>query len=70
MFNLTERLVEGVASAYSSQIEAISKIRADQLAEIKSKIRTNPDEVEAWFDKEIARISKIDLSDLLRNMKG
>lgn len=70
MFNLTERLVEGVASAYSSQIEAVSKVRVDQLAEIKSKIRTNPDEVEAWFDKEIARIGKIDLSDLLRSMKG
>ena len=69
MFNFTERLVEGVASAYSSQIEAISKVRAEQLADIKSKIRTNPDEVEAWFDKEIARIGKIDVSDLFRKIK-
>jgi len=70
LFNLTERLVEGVASEYSSQIESISKVRAEKLTGIKSKIRTNPDEVEAWFDKEIARIGEIDLSDLLRNIKG
>lgn len=69
MFNLTEKLVEGVASAYSTQLVSISRDRNKQLAYIKSKIRTNPDEVEAWFDREIARIGAIDFSDLLHNMK-
>jgi len=69
MFNLTEKLVEGVASAYSSQLAAISRDRKEVLTNIKSKIRTNPDEVEAWFDMEISRVSSIDFSDLLRNLK-
>ena len=69
MFNLTEKIVEGVASAYSTQLAAISRDINEQFAYIKSKIRTNPDAVEAWFDKEIARIGAIDFSDLLRNMK-
>ena len=46
MFNLTEKLVEGLASAYSSQLAAISRDRKELLANIKSKIRTDPDEVE------------------------
>lgn len=69
MFNLTEKLVEGVASAYSSQLAAISRDRKEVLVNIKSKIRTNPDEVEAWFDTEIVRIGAIEFSDLLRNVK-
>jgi hypothetical protein len=36
---------------------------------VKSRIRNNPDEVEAWIDNEIARIGAIDFSDLLSNMK-
>lgn len=70
MFNITERLVEGMVSAYSSKVEAISKIRVEQLTEIRAKIRTNPDEVEAWFEREIEKIREIDLSDLLRNIRG
>lgn len=70
MFNITERLVEGMVSAYSSKVEAISKIRVEQLTEIRAKIRTNPDEVEAWFEREIEKIGEIDLSDLLRNIRG
>ena len=61
MFNLTERLVESVTSAYALKLETISKTRAEQLGNIKSKIRTNPEEVEAWFNEEIARLGAIDV---------
>jgi hypothetical protein len=70
MFNLTERLVERVTSAYAPQLRTISKTRAEQLGNIKSKIGTNPEEVEARFDKEIARVGAIDVSDILRKLKA
>lgn len=45
ILNLTEKIIEGVESAYSTQLAEISRDRNEQLAYIKSRIRTNPDEV-------------------------
>ena len=32
---------------------------------MKEKIRTNPEEVELWFDNEIKKISNVDIKNLL-----
>ncbi len=65
----TEKLLEGAMSAFSPKIEEMSKLRADELISLKAKIRTRPEEVESWFDKEISMINSMDLSDMMKKFK-
>lgn len=50
------------------KIENLSNARVQELTEIKSKIRTCPQEVEQWFDSEIAKIGSIDLSNIFKQL--
>ena len=65
----TERLLENALSSYSRRLYEISKLRVDELASTKDKVRTHPEEVEAWFDTEIAKAGNIDVSDILKKIK-
>ena len=51
----TEKLLESAMSAYSPKLEELSKERVSELERMKAQIRTNPDEVESWFDNEIKK---------------
>ena len=66
----TERLLENALSSYSRRLYEISKLRVDELASTKAKVRTHPEEVEAWFDTEIAKAGNIDVSDILKKIMG
>ena len=65
----TERLLQNALSGYSPKLYEISKLRVDELASTKAKVRTHPEEVEAWFDTEIAKAGNIDVSDILKKIK-
>jgi hypothetical protein len=65
----TEKLLANAMSGYRPRLEEISKVRVDELAVTKAKVRTHPEEVEAWFDTEIAKASNIDVSDILKKIK-
>ena len=67
--NFTNKLLENVVSAYSSRVEDMAQARGDELASVKAKIRTHPEEVEAWFDGEIDKIKGIDVNAILRNVR-
>jgi hypothetical protein len=56
-------------SAYRPRFEEVSKMRVDELVVMKARIRTYPEEVEAWFEKEIAKAGNIDVSDILKKIK-
>lgn len=60
-----DRLMESAASAYMPRIEEMAELRRKELVEIKSKIRSEPEAVEAWFDTEIDKVGKIEPKDLL-----
>lgn len=66
----TEKLLEGAMSAFTPKIEEMSKIRTNELISLREKIRTKPEEVESWFDKEISMISSMDLSDMMRKIQS
>jgi hypothetical protein len=61
-----EKMLQSAASAYMPKLCSIAESRRAELIEIKSLIRTKPEEVEAWFDKEIEKIGKMDLSDMTK----
>lgn len=65
----TERLLQNALSGYSPKLHEISKLRVDELASTKAKVRTHPEEVEAWFDTEIAKAGNIDVSEILKKIK-
>lgn len=52
------------ATACMPGIERLAGERARELSDLKSKVRTNPEEVEAWFDKEIAKVGNLDVGSL------
>lgn len=65
----TEKFLENLMSGYRPRLEEMSKIRVAELATLKDKVRTNPEEVEAWFDTEIAKACNLDFSDILKKIR-
>ena len=61
----TEKLMENALSGFRPRLEELSKMRVDELAAVKGKVRTRPEEVEAWFDTEITKASNMDVSNIL-----
>ena len=61
----TEKLMENALSGFRPRLEELSKMRVDELAAVKRKVRTRPEEVEAWFDTEITKASNMDVSNIL-----
>lgn len=62
-----DRLMESATAAYTPRIEEMAKVRKAELKEIKSKVRAEPDQVEAWFDKEIEKLGSMDVKDIIKN---
>lgn len=62
-----EKMIEGATSAYLPKLEEKAKARKAELEEMKLKVRTNPEQVEEWFDKEIDKLQKIDVKEIMKN---
>lgn len=67
MDKFMERLMESAASAYMPRLEEKARERKTELEEVKAKVRTNPDQVEAWFDKEIEKLQNMDVKEIMKN---
>jgi hypothetical protein len=64
--SFTKQILEKALSGYTSGLESMAQARAAELASIKSKVRSNPEEVEAWFERELEKVNGIDVSEMLR----
>jgi hypothetical protein len=64
----TEKMMENALSGSIPRLEELSRMRVDELAAVKAKVRTRPEEVEAWFDTEITKASNMDVSGILKKM--
>ncbi len=62
-----EKMIETATSAYVPKVEEKAKARKAELEDIKAKVRTNPEQVEEWFDKEINRLQNIDIREIMKN---
>jgi len=62
-----DRLMESATAAYMPRLEEMAKARKEELEEMKAKVRSDPDMVEAWFDKEIAKLGNLDVKDMMKN---
>ena len=62
-----EKMVESATSAYLPRVEEKVRIRKSELEEVRMKVRTNPEQVEEWFDKEIDKLQNINIKDIMKN---
>jgi hypothetical protein len=62
-----EKMIESAASSYLPKVEEKAKARREELEQIKSKIRTDPEQVEAWFDQQIQMLSNIDVKQIMKD---
>ena len=62
---LMDKLIESATSAYMPKLEEMAEARRAELWDIRSKVRTNPEWVEMWLDKEIEKLSSMDIKDLM-----
>ena len=60
-------MIESATSAYLPRVEEKAKARKEELEEMKLKIRTNPEQVEEWFDKEVDKLQNIDIKEIMKN---
>ena len=65
-----ERFIETAYSTYKPKLEEMSQIRAKELRVMREKVRTSPEEVELWFDREIEKVCTVDVSHLLDKAKA
>ena len=62
-----EKMIEGATSAYLPKLEEKAKARKAELEEMKLKVRTNPEQVEEWLDKEIDKLQNINIKEIMKN---
>jgi hypothetical protein len=62
-----EKMIESATSAYLPKLEEKTKARKAELEEMRVKVRTNPEQVEKWFDKEIDKLENIDIKEIVKN---
>jgi hypothetical protein len=44
-------------------------MRVNGLVAVKAKMRTHPEDVEAWFDPEIKKAGNIDINGIMKKMR-
>lgn len=66
----TEKMVENALSGYMPRLQEISLERIGELERVKAMVRSDPEKVEEWFDKEIARARDMDVSGILKKIRG
>ena len=62
-----EKMIESATSAYLPKVEEKARVRKAELEELKAKVRTNPEQVEEWFDKEIEKLQNIDIKQIMKD---
>jgi hypothetical protein len=64
---LMEKMIDSATSAYAPKLEEKASARREELEQVRNKIRTDPDQVEEWFNKEIEKLSNINIKELMKD---
>jgi hypothetical protein len=59
---LFEHIITKLISDHLYPLQNLSQARINELNSIKDKIYDSPKEVEMWFNEEISKIQKVDIS--------
>ncbi|MFB5599596.1 MAG: hypothetical protein ACE5SW_05140 [Nitrososphaeraceae archaeon] len=64
---ITEKIIEG---NLGHPVASLSTKRRNELQSIRDKIRSDPEQVELWFDEEIKKIEDLKINDLIKSVLG
>jgi vacuolar-type H+-ATPase subunit E/Vma4 len=64
---LMDKMMESARSAYMPKVREMAMARKAELEEIRLRVRTNPEQVEAWFDMEIEKLQNMDINEMMKN---
>lgn len=64
-----DKLIENALAQYMPGLIQMAGAKRAELAEIRAKVRTNPEEVEAWFNKEIVKLTDANITGLIQHIK-
>jgi len=67
--NWMAKMMESAASACMPKLESIAEERRAELSSMKSRIRSNPEEVERWFDQQIEKLGNMNVADMLNMVR-
>ncbi|HEY3095084.1 MAG TPA: hypothetical protein VGJ42_04930 [Nitrososphaera sp.] len=62
-----DQQVESAAPTYAPRLEDMARAGKAELEEMKTRVITSPDQVEAWLDKEIEKLQKMDVKKITKN---
>jgi hypothetical protein len=63
-----EHIITKLVNDHLFPLQNLSQTRIAELNSIKDKIYDNPKEVEMWFDEEINKIQKVDVSSTVNSL--
>jgi hypothetical protein len=65
---LFEHIITKLINDHLYPLQNLSQTRISELNAIKGKIYDNPKEVEMWFNEEISKIQKVDISSTVNSL--
>jgi hypothetical protein len=66
---MMEKLMATAAKAYMPKLGMLAMERKAELEGMRSKAFTHPEEVQAWFEKEIKKLETMDVADVFTVLK-
>jgi hypothetical protein len=66
---MMEKLMTTAATAYVAKLGTLAMDRKAELEGMRSRVFTHPEEVQAWFEKEIKKLETMDVADMLTVLK-
>jgi hypothetical protein len=66
--NMMEKLMASAAATYMPKLGRITLERKSELEGMRSKVLTDPEEVQAWFEKEIKKLETMNVADMLTHL--
>ena len=64
-----DSLIESAVGACLPGLAKMTEKRAEELAQMRAKVRSHPEEVEAWFAKEIDKLTNVNVRSILDDLK-
>ena len=65
---MLENIIAKLVNDHLYPLQNLSQTRISELNSIKGKIYDNPKEVEMWFNEEINKIQKVDISSTVNSL--
>lgn len=64
-----EKILESAVASYLPGLEKLTQERMEELVNMREKVRSHPQEVEDWFEKEISKLGTANVRNIIKDLK-